>query len=189
MKPPNACSNSQRSILATRTLSELDILRTIKPNKCRTLTFMFQWNTIDHHSLFYLLLYLDLYVLEDDTSIGKGSFMRTKHLRALTHIRIKGEVGTVNMFKTSSDFSMTVPRRCFYCGPFLLFIFHVCLKCYHVLSVPCSLVFTCWERAGLLTLLCVMFSRAFVIFPYGVSDKVSFLKSSIPGSSILLNFQ
>ena len=27
-----------------------------------------------------------------------------------------------------------------------------------VLSVPCSLVVTCWERAGLLAVLCVAFS-------------------------------
>ena len=38
---------------------------------------------------------------------------------------------------------------------FLLFVFHVC---HAVMSVPCSLVVTCWERAGLLALVCVMFS-------------------------------
>ena len=32
-------------------------------------------------------------------------------------------------------------------------MFHVCLY-YTILSVPCSLVITCWERAGLLALLC-----------------------------------
>ena len=38
----------------------------------------------------------------------------------------------------------------------LLSMFHVCL--YNtVLSVPCSLVITCWERADLLALLCVTF--------------------------------
>ena len=36
-------------------------------------------------------------------------------------------------------------------------IFALCL-CYIVLSAPCSLVVTCWERADLLTLLCVVFS-------------------------------
>ena len=34
-----------------------------------------------------------------------------------------------------------------------LFMFHVWL-CYAVLSVPCSLVITCWESADLLALLC-----------------------------------
>ena len=33
-------------------------------------------------------------------------------------------------------------------------------------------VTTCWERAELLSLLCVMFSSVFVNFPYGVSGQV-----------------
>ena len=41
-------------------------------------------------------LCLHLYfVLEDDTSISKGYFMRSKHPFVLIHIRIKGEVGIV----------------------------------------------------------------------------------------------
>ena len=40
--------------------------------------------------------------------------------------------------------------------PYLLIVFHACL-CYAVLSVPCSLVVTCWKRADLLALLCVVF--------------------------------
>ena len=31
-------------------------------------------------------LYLDVYVLEDDTLISKGSFVQTKHLCVLIHI-------------------------------------------------------------------------------------------------------
>ena len=54
--------------------------------------------------------------------------MRTKPLCLLIHIRTKGEVGTViKMFKPSVDILLTVPRRCFFCGFFLLFTFHVCL--------------------------------------------------------------
>ena len=34
----------------------------------------------------------------------------------------------------------------------VIFMLRVCL-CYTVLSVPCSLVITCWERANLLALL------------------------------------
>ena len=41
-------------------------------------------------------------------------------------------------------------------GPFLLAMLHICL-CYTVLSVLCSLVVTCWERADLLALLCIVF--------------------------------
>ena len=36
-------------------------------------------------------------------------------------------------------------------------MFHVCV-CYAVLSVPWSLVITCWEKDDLLALLCVVFS-------------------------------
>ena len=35
-----------------------------------------------------------------------------------------------------------------FCGCFMLILFYVCV-CYAVLSVPCSLVITCWERSGL----------------------------------------
>ena len=58
-------------------------------------------------------------------------------------------------------------------------MFHVCL-CYAVLSIPCSLVITCRGRADLLALLCVMFSCAFVTFPYGVAGQVWYLIVSIP---------
>ena len=92
------------------------------------------------------------------------------------------------MLKLSSNVLLTVPRRCFFCGSFLLFMFQVCL-CYAVLSVPCSLVTTCWERADLLTLLCVMFLCVFVTFPYGVPGQVWYLTVSIPDPCILLYFK
>ena len=49
---------------------------------------------LPQYSVLILVLCLDLYVLGDDSSISYGSFMRTKHLCVLIHIRIKGEVGT-----------------------------------------------------------------------------------------------
>ena len=51
-------------------------------------------------------------------------------------------------------FLLNVWWRCFFCGSFLLFMLSVYL-CYAILSVPCSLVNTCWKRADLL---CVVFS-------------------------------
>ena len=51
--------------------------------------------TFESISLLYLFLYLDLYVLGDDALISKGSFMQTKHLCVLIHVRIKGEISTV----------------------------------------------------------------------------------------------
>ena len=53
-----------------------------------------------------------------------------------------------------------------------------------VLSAPCSLVVTCWERADLLALLCVMFS-CFLTFPYGVLGHVWYLTLSIPDHCLL----
>ena len=58
-------------------------------------------------------------------------------------------------------------------------MFHVCLY-YTVLSVPCSLLGTCWEIADILALLCVMFPCVFVTFPYGVLGQVWYLIVSIP---------
>ena len=47
-----------------------------------------------------------------------------------------------NMFKPSSNFLLTVSRRCFFCGSF----FVICVSCLSVilpvLSAPCSLVVT-----------------------------------------------
>ena len=51
--------------------------------------------TVESLLLLYLFLYLDLYVLEEDALISKGSFMQTKHLRVLIHICTKGEVGAL----------------------------------------------------------------------------------------------
>ena len=60
-------------------------------------------------------------------------------------------------------FLLTIPRQCFFCGSFLLFMFHV----YQVfLNFHCSHVVTCWERTDLLALSYVMFYCVFVTFPY-----------------------
>ena len=40
---------------------------------------------------------------------------------------------------------------------FLLVMLHVSVFC-DVMSVPCSLVVTCWKRADLLAVVCVVFS-------------------------------
>ena len=63
----------------------------------------------------------------------------------------------------------------------ILFVMCVYVGLFHtVLSVPCSLVVTCLERADLFALLCVMFSCVFVTFPYGVLGQVWYLIVSIP---------
>ena len=50
-----------------------------------------------------------------------------------------------------------------FCGSFLSFVFRVC-RCLTALSVYCSHVVTCWERADLLALLCVMFSCVLLLY-------------------------
>ena len=93
--------------------------------------------------------FLDLYFLVDDASMRWGYLVQTKHLFVLIHFRIKGKVGTVKHFwalQFFTDYSKVVLLLWI----ILLFEFHVS---YAVLSAPCSLVVTCWERADLLTLL------------------------------------
>ena len=50
------------------------------------------------------------------------------------------------------------------------------------------IVITCWKRADLLGLLCMMFSCAFVTFPYDVPDQMWYLIVSIPDTCLLLYF-
>ena len=52
-------------------------------------------------------------------------------------------------------------------------------------SVHCSLVVTCWKRAGLLALLYVMFSAVFVTFTCGVPGQLWYLIVSIPDLCLL----
>ena len=49
-----------------------------------------------------------------------------------------------------------VPRRYFFCKSFLLFMSCVC---HAFASVHCGHVATCWERAGLLALVCDVYMR------------------------------
>ena len=74
--------------------------------------------------------------------------------------------------------------------PLLLCMLRVC---HAFLSVHCSLVVTCWKRADLLALLCVMFllllfSCVFVTFPCGVLGQVWCLIVSIPDLCLLTYF-
>ena len=111
----------------------------------------------------------------------------TPVLIVLIHMGNKGEVGAVkHVYSSAFFFLLTVPRRCFFCGSFILFAFHVC---HAVLSVLCSLVVTCRERADLLALLYVMFSCVFVTFPYGVLGLMLYLIVSIPDLCLLPYFK
>ena len=87
-------------------------------------------------------------------------------------------VHPLNRFKPSSKmFLMTVPRRRFFCGAFMLF-----LSCFVMLSctsVCWCLVFTCWERADLLDPVCdVLLWHCY--FPIGILGQVCCVIVSIP---------
>ena len=81
------------------------------------------------------------------------------------------------MGQTLQYFFLTVPRRCFFCGSFLLCMFHVCLY-YAVLSVPCILVITCFESTSLFS--CVLCFPVFCHFPKSVPGQAWYLIVSIP---------
>ena len=122
-------------------------------------------------------LYADLYLIGDGTSIS--SFMRTKQLFVLIHVRNKGEVDAINHLRPPIFFLLTVTA---------LFCYLCFVSAMLFLSVPCTLVVTCWERSDLLALLCPMFSCVFVNFPYGVLCQVWYLIVSIPPRCLLLYF-
>ena len=78
-------------------------------------------------------------------------------------------------------FLLTVPRRCFFCGSFLLFM--ICV-CHAFLSFHFSLVVTCWERADLLACLYEVL-LCFVTFLCGVLGQVWYLNVFIPDLCLL----
>ena len=67
-------------------------------------------------------------------------------------------------------------------GPYLVMQFHA------VLSVPCSIVITYWERADLLAPLFVVLCCVLVTFPYGFLGQVWYLIVSIPDLCLPLYF-
>ena len=68
---------------------------------------------------------------------------------------------------------VSIPDLCH----FSYFVFRVCRA---VVSIPCSLVVTCWERANLLALSFVIFTCVYVTFLYGVLGQLWYLIVSIP---------
>ena len=70
----------------------------------------------------------------------------------------------VNPFKPNGIFNLWQLNQSI--SVFLYVFFYVlCLPFYAVLSVPCTLVITCWERADLLALLCV------VLYPHAFKNR------------------
>ena len=77
----------------------------------------------------------------------------------------------------TSPFPLTL-KFCF-CGSFLLLMFHV-YRVHAVLSVPCRLMITCWERADPLARLCVVFYYVLLTFPFDVPGQVWYLNVQFP---------
>ena len=97
--------------------------------------------------------------------------------RVSVHIRTKGEVGVVKLFKPSSKtFLLTVPRRYFLCGLFVLFLYCVC---HAVVSAHCCFVVTCWERSDLLSPVCAL-KLCLCYFPMWYPGSGEVLDLSIP---------
>ena len=84
------------------------------------------------------------------------------------------------------DFLLTVPRRNFFCGSFMLHVFMSCVF-QAFASVHCSLVVTWRERADLLALVCDVYCD-FVTFPFGILGQVWYFIVSIPGPCCLSYF-
>ena len=86
--------------------------------------------------------------------------------------------------ETSKIFLLTVPRRYFFCGSFVLFMTCVC---HAFTSVHCCHVVTCRERVDLLALVCDVYCD-FVTFAFGILGKVWYLIVSIPDLCCLFYF-
>ena len=67
---------------------------------------------------------------------------------------------------------------------YLCFVF----VCHTAMSVSCSVVVTCWERADLLALLYAIFSCGFVTAASGVLGQVWYLIASIPDLCLIPYF-
>ena len=99
-------------------------------------------------------------------------------------ITLRPDLTSSNMFKPSSNFKINRSKAVL----LLWILFVICVSWHAVLSVPCSLVVTCWEMANPLALLCVMFSCVFVTLSYGVLGQVWYLIVWIPDLCILPYF-
>ena len=97
-------------------------------------------STVESLSLLYLL-FKSCFICSRRWCIDElGSFMQTKHID-LIHIWTKGEVGAPwNQLKPSSKiFLLTVPRRYFFCGSFMIFLSCFCYAFVRIcLLMPCG---------------------------------------------------
>ena len=137
---------------------------------------------------FISFLYLDLYVLVDDAWISWRSFKQTKHLYVLIHIWTKYEVGALwNWFKISSKIFYWPFQGGASFDDHLLVYFNFVFVMLSRASFYWCLVVTCWERADLLALVCVVYLGS-CHFHIGILGQVWCLIVSIPNRCPLSYF-
>ena len=98
--------------------------------------------------------------------------------RSTSELRVR-----LDRFKPSSEYFTDRSKAVLllWCGSFLVVMLHVGVCC-TVVSVPCSLVVTCWERADLLAVVCVVFScvlslsQMFLLVHIGIKGEVGTVK-------------
>ena len=101
---------------------------------------------LSHYLCFISLLYIDLYVLEDDAVISKWSFMHTKYLCVLSTSELRVRLARCETgLSPPVNILLTVPRRYFFCGSFVFFCLVFAMPLCR--SVYMCLVVTCLERA------------------------------------------
>ena len=83
--------------------------------------------------------------------------MQTKRIFVLVHIRNKDDGSNRQTCLSTPVFLLTVLRLCFFCGSFLLFVFHVC----HVSSLQ-----PCGHLLGRAVLLVLLYMKFFVFLVF-----------------------
>ena len=151
----------------------------VMPTGCNCwISFLLQYSvvcTVAFLSMFYLI-FISWFVCTRRWCIGKLEIFHVNKTSKVSWStsELRVSLAPLNKLKPSLDFLWQFQCSASLWILFLLFLFHVCPD-YTVVSVPCSFVITCWDRADLMALLCVLFP-----FPYGFSGRVWYFSVSIP---------
>ena len=115
------------------------------------------WEGVSQHFHLMLLLFQSSGLCAQSPSIIP---VPVYPLCLVPHLRVR--LAPLNQFKPfiNNYFLLTVLRRCFFCGSFLLIMLHVGVCC---AVVSCSLVVTCWGRADLLAVVFCHFPKYILV--------------------------
>ena len=112
---------------------------------------------------------------------GKAHYQSVKCFQRTTYVAAAKKLVNKISQRSPSDHQISPQGGASFVDPFF-----ICILCHTVLSVHCSLVVTCWERADLLALVC---DCVFVTFPCSILGQVWYLIVSIPDLCRLSSFQ